>query len=98
MDSHAVVKALPVTGDERGALIEIANRAFEKVIDRIEPENEELTRKLWDPGDYIDNHFFQEGMLPMKLDYADYLIDAFLVHHVVDIAVQADKQAEQPSI
>ncbi len=97
MVSHAVIKALPLTGDERAALIEIANRVFEKVIDRIEPENENLTRKLWDPGDYIDNHFFQDGMLPMTLDYADYLIDAFLVHHVIDLAVQADKRADQSS-
>ncbi|UFX07674.1 hypothetical protein [Sinorhizobium meliloti] len=94
MDSHAVIEALPLNGDQRAALVEIANRVFEKVIDRIEPENEALTRKLWDPGDYIENHFFQDGMLPMTLDYADYLIDAFLVHHVIDLAVQADKQAE----
>ncbi|MBP2450078.1 hypothetical protein [Rhizobium leguminosarum] len=94
MDSHAVIEALPVTGDQRAALIEIANRVFEKVIDRIEPENESLTRKLWDPGHYIDN-FFQDKKLPMKLDYADYLIDALLVHHVIDLAVQADGQAEQ---
>ncbi|RVH69196.1 hypothetical protein CN198_14130 [Sinorhizobium meliloti] len=97
MDSHAVIAALPLNGDQRDALIEIANRVFEKVIDRIEPENESLTRELWDPGDYIDNHFFQDGMLPMTLDYADYLIDAFLVHHVIDLAVQADTQAEQPA-
>ncbi|MGH0214392.1 hypothetical protein NKY66_10810 [Sinorhizobium meliloti] len=94
MDSHAVIDALPVTGDQRAALIEIANRVFEKVIGRIEPENESLTRKLWNPGDYIDNHFFRDGMLPMSLDYADYLIDAFLVHHVIDLAVTADNGAE----
>ncbi len=73
--------------------MEIANRAFEKVVDRIEPENESLTRKLRDPVDYIDNHFFKEGMLPMTLDYADYRIDAFLVHYVIDLAVRADEQA-----
>ena len=76
--------------------MEIANRTFEKVVDRIEPENESLTRKLWDPVDYIDNHFFK-GMLPMTLGCADYLIDAFLVHHVIDLAVRADEQAEPPS-
>ncbi len=52
---------------------------------------------MWDPGDYIDNHFFQDGMLPMTLDYADYLIDAFLVHHVIDLAVQSDRLTEQPT-
>ncbi|MBB2685221.1 UNVERIFIED_ORG: hypothetical protein GGD47_002809 [Rhizobium etli] len=99
MGSHAAIEALPPNMEQRAALIEIANRVFEKVIDRIEPDNEGLTRKLWDPGDYIDNHFFQmlqesgpEGVLPMTLDYADYLIDAFLVHHVIDLAVDADEQ------
>jgi hypothetical protein len=77
--------------------MEIANRAFERVVDRIEPENESLTCKLWNPVDYIDNHFFKEGMLPMTLGYADYLIDAFLVHHVIDLAVRADEQAEPSS-
>ncbi|MBY3181336.1 hypothetical protein HFO24_06585 [Rhizobium laguerreae] len=95
MDSHAVIETLPVTGELRAALIEIANRVFEKVVDRIEPENESLTRKLWDPDDYIDNHFFKEGMLPMNLDYADYLIDSFLMHHIVDLAVEADRRAER---
>ncbi|TBZ05557.1 hypothetical protein [Rhizobium leguminosarum] len=94
MVSHAVIETLPVTGELRAALVEIANRVFERVVDRIEPENESLTRKLWDPDDYIDNHVFQEGMLPMNLDYADYLIDPFLVQHVVDLAVKADRRAE----
>ncbi|WP_157813755.1 hypothetical protein [Sinorhizobium meliloti] len=49
MDSHAVIDTLPVTGDERAALMEIANRAFEKVVNWIEPENESLTRKLLGP-------------------------------------------------
>lgn len=40
MDSHAVIETLPATADERAALMEIANRPFEKVVDRIEPENE----------------------------------------------------------
>ncbi|GCA49966.1 hypothetical protein KGO5_02412 [Sinorhizobium sp. KGO-5] len=93
MDSHAVIETLPVTGDERAALMEIANRAFEKVVDRVEPEIESLTRKLWDPVDYIDNHFFKEGMLPMTLGYSDYLIDAFLVHHVIALAVRAAGRA-----
>ncbi|MGO6736513.1 hypothetical protein ACCS71_14275 [Rhizobium ruizarguesonis] len=95
MDSHDVIETLPATGELRAALIEIANRVFEKVVDRIEPENESLTRKLWDPDDYIDNHFFKEGMLPMNLDYADYLIDSFLMHHIVDLAVEADRRAER---
>lgn len=93
MDTHAVIEALPLTGDQKAALIETANFVFEKVLERIEPENESLIRKLWDPGDYIDN-FFHDKELPMKLDYAGSLIDAFLVHHVIDLAEQADRQAK----
>lgn len=53
MDSHAVIEALPVTGDQRAALIETANFVFEKVLERIEYANKRLTRKLWDPDKYI---------------------------------------------
>jgi hypothetical protein len=80
---HAAIEAQPLQADERAALVEIANRVFEKVVDRIEPENKNLTRELWVP-------------VEMKLDGADYLIDAFLWDHVVDLAVEADKRAKQP--
>lgn len=93
MDSHAEIEALPVTGDQRAALIETANFVFEKVLGRIGSANKRQTRKLWDPDEYIDS-FFNDKELPMKLDYAGSLIDAFLVHHVIDLAEQADKQAE----
>lgn len=97
MDSHATITSVPVGGADRAVLIEAANTVFEKIIDRIEPENEDLTRSLWDVGHYIDNHLFREGMLPMTAaDYAIYLIDAFLVHHVIDLAIEADELVANP--
>lgn len=93
--THAVIEALPVTGDQRIAHIETANFVFERVIDRIELESESLTRKLWDPDKYIDS-FLNEKELSMKLDYAGSL-DAFLVHHVIGSIERADEQGEQPS-
>ncbi|MDW9502245.1 hypothetical protein [Sinorhizobium meliloti] len=96
MDSHATITSVPVGGADRAVLIEAANTVFEKIIDRIEPENEDLTRALWDAGHYIDNHLFRESMLPMTPDYAVYLIDAFLVHYVIDLATEADERAANP--
>lgn len=58
------------------------------------PCNPELTRKLWNAEDYVD-HFLTEDMLPINRDYAMSLIDAFMVHHVLGLATQADKMAEQ---
>lgn len=94
MDPRATITSLPVGGAERAALIAAANATFEVVIDRIEPENEELTRSLWDAGHYIDHHFFKDEMVPMTVEYATYLIEAFLVHHVIGLAVDADKLAQ----
>ncbi|GCA52816.1 hypothetical protein KGO5_05282 [Sinorhizobium sp. KGO-5] len=41
MDSHAAITSVPVGGAARAVLIEAANTVFEKIIDRIEPENEQ---------------------------------------------------------
>lgn len=96
MDSQAVILSLPISGADRAALIEVANAAFEAVMERIEPNNEKLTRSLWDAGDYIDNcvvpDFISPDKLPMARDEVAYLIDAFLVHHVIGLAVTADNR------
>lgn len=67
MDSNVIIASLPVTGADRSVLIEVADAAFEAVIERIEPNNEELTRRLWDAGDYIDNCVFPDLISPDKL-------------------------------
>ena len=92
MDTHATITSLPVSGDARATLIRVANSAFDAVLDRIEPANEALTRSLWDVDHYLD-HDFAHSELPMKVDYAAYLIEVFMVHHVIPLAVEADKLA-----
>lgn len=87
------ITSLPVSPADRAEAIEIANYTFEKVFDRIEPENPTATRALWDAEDYVDNRWLDEGMLPIDRHYALSSIEAFLVHHVVDLAVQADKKS-----
>lgn len=82
MDSDAIISALPLSGALRLEFIEAAKAAFERVMDRIEPEDPELTRALWDPAYYVDQHALEEGMLPIDRDYALSLFDAFLPHYV----------------
>ncbi|RWD32037.1 MAG: hypothetical protein EOS22_03280 [Mesorhizobium sp.] len=92
MDSHVVIASLPVVGAERTVLIDAANAAFERIIERMEPANEELTRSYWDAESYIDGEI-TATMLPISLDYAAYLVDVFLMPHVAQLAGVADIEA-----
>lgn len=96
MDSDAMIVSLPLSSDDRAEFIRAADYVFERIVERIEPSNLDLTRRLWDAGDYIDNHLLTEAMLPIGRDYALSLIDAFLVHHVIDLAAEADRLVERP--
>ncbi len=98
MESNVIILSLPVTGADRAVLIDAANAAFERVIDRIEPDNEELTRSLWDAGGYIDSWLATDlvDKLPMPRDEVAYYVDVFLMHHVVGLAVEADREAVEP--
>lgn len=88
------ITSLPLSKSDRTEFIEAANSVFETVIWRIAPQNPEATRKLWDAEDYVEN-MLTDDMLPISKNYALSLIDAFLVHHVVGLAVEADKQAKR---
>ncbi|MER9450164.1 hypothetical protein [Mesorhizobium sp. M0254] len=98
MDSNAIIASLPVAGADRAVLIDTANAAFERVIERIEPNNEELTRSLWDAGDYIDSWLATDlvDKLPMPRDEVAYYVDVFLVHHVIGLADEADRETAEP--
>lgn len=86
------ITSLPLSKADRAEFIEVANSVFESVMERIEPNNPELTRELWNAADYVDNMLAQD-MMPISKDYALSLVDAFLVHHVIGLATEADKQA-----
>lgn len=87
------ITSLPVDASYRREAISLANSTFEMVVRRIEPDNPRDTRALWDAEDYVDNHHLSPDMLPIDSEYALSLIEAFLVHHVIDLAVRADDAA-----
>jgi hypothetical protein len=91
--STAKIRSLPLTGANRKKFIETANSVFEHVIERVEPEHPQLVRELWNPEEYIDKLLLKPDMLPIDRDYALSLIDAFMVHHVIEIAVETDTSA-----
>lgn len=88
------ITSLPVDDAYRKEAIELANSSFEMVMRRIEPDNPVETRQLWDAAEYVDNHHLSPDMLPIDSEYALSLIEAFLVHYVIDLAVQADRKVE----
>lgn len=86
--------SLPVDNAYRKEAIELADSTFEMVMRRIEPDNPVETRRLWDAAEYVDSHHLRSDMLPIDSEYALSLIEAFLVHYVIDLSVQADLRAE----
>lgn len=91
--STVKISSLPLTGEDRKDFIKIANSSFERVFERIEPENPELTRSLWDAEKYINEDVLTTDRLPIDREYALSLIDAFMLGHVVQLAVEADEIA-----
>ena len=91
------ITSLPVDKSYRNEAIKLANSTFEMVMRRIEPDNPKDTRALWDAENYVDNHHLSADMLPIDSEYALSLIEAFLVHHVIDLALEADSMASQQS-
>ncbi len=89
------ITSLPVDDAYRKEAIELAESTFEMVMRRIEPDNPKRTRVLWNAENYVDNHHLSADMLPIDSEYALSLIEAFLVHHVINLAVQADGMAAE---
>lgn len=90
------IEKLPLNKRDRKKIIDTANEAFEHVFDRIEPENPELTRKLWNVDQYIDNEVLKAERLPIDWDYALSMVEAFMLGYTAALAGQADDQARQP--
>lgn len=84
------ITKLPLEKEDRAEFIETANAAFENILNRIEAENPEKTRELWDAEFYVDNDLLQDDMLPIDRDYALSLPEAFLVYPVIELAMTAD--------
>lgn len=88
------ISALPLVGADRIEFLETAELAFERIMKRVEPDHPNLVKNLWNAENYIDEIMLNQDMLPIDKDYALSLIDASLVHHVIELAVETDNQAE----
>src|SRR5690606_31420955 len=95
MKTPVQITTLPLSGADRTEFIETANVAFERVFERIEPDNPGLVRKMWDAEKYIDEELLTLDKLPIDRDYALSNVDAFMVGYVIQLAVEADNQAGQ---
>lgn len=87
------ITSLPLEKQDRDEFIETAKRVFETVMLRMEPRHPEIIRKLWNPEFYVDRVLLSNEMLPIDREYALSMIDTFLVHDVLELAIQADKIA-----
>lgn len=89
------ITSLPLNPVERREFVELAAVTFETVMERMEPENPEGTRARWNADSYVDGELSNilSRDLPVKREYALSLIEAFLVHHVLDLVVAADADA-----
>lgn len=96
INSGPKISSLPLGKEDRKEFIEAANWSFERIFNRIEPNNPELTHSLWDVERYIDEELLKPEMLPIDRDYALSLVDAFLVGYVIQLAAKADGIAENP--
>lgn len=83
---------LPLSESDRIEFIDVANKKFENILERIEHTHPKLVRKLWSPKEYIDE-VLKPDMLPIDRDYALSLVESFLIHHVIGLATEADEQA-----
>ena len=88
----AKISSLPLANDDREEFITAANQSFDRVFSRIEPDNPELTRSLWDAEKYIDDDILTPDRLPIDREYALSMIDAFMIGYVIQLAAEADNQ------
>lgn len=93
MENKSIVQisSLPLSGKDQAEFIEVANKVFENALNRIEHDHPESVRKLWNPNQYIED-VLKPDMLPIDRDYALSLIEAFVVHRVINLATEADDE------
>lgn len=92
MEKKTAVKitTLPLAGKDYKKFIDAANWKFEDTLQNIEHEHPELVRKLWNPEHYIEE-VIKPDMLPIDRDYALSLVEAFLIHKVLELATTVDE-------
>ena len=86
------VKEPPISKAERDEYVAAADRAFERILVRIEARHPQATRALWDAESYVDEMIGRDP--PMRRYDIETAIDAFLVHEVIGLATAADQRAK----
>ncbi len=86
------ITTLPLGEKDHKEFIEVADRKFEDTLQSIEHAHPELVRKLWNPEQYIEE-VIKADMLPIDRDYALSLVEAFIIHNVIDLATEADRES-----
>lgn len=76
------IETLPIQGEQRERLLNAATEAFMTAARRAGCVRK--VKSKWDPDAYLDE-FADEHQFPMDEEYLIYLIDAFMIHHVLDL-------------
>lgn len=88
------ITTLPMKGIRLKKFIEAANWKFEDLMETMEPEHPETIRKLWNPEVYI-NQVITPDKLPIDRNYALSLVEAFLIHHFIDLDSMGNNPKEK---
>jgi len=85
------ITTLPLTEDDRKEFIEVANKKFQNILlTIIEPTDPKIITDLWNPEKYLDE-VLKPDMLPIDRGYALSLVEAFLIHHVIELETETEK-------
>lgn len=90
--TNSLITSLPLAEADLAACVQCAEGCFEAVLARVEPDNPGTIRQLWNAEGYVAS-VLQHGTLPIERGEVLGLVEAFLVHHVLDLAVLADAHA-----
>ncbi len=88
------ITSLPLTGALRQEAIRIANFAFEDAMYRMEVKNLTRARERWDVEAYVDKTISGD-MIPIGTSYGLSLLEAFMIHDALYIAMGADEEESQ---
>ncbi len=83
-----------LTGALRQKAIRIANYAFEDAMYRMEVQNLTRARERWDVEAYV-NKTISGDMIPIGTGYGLSLLEAFMIHEALHIAMGADEEENQ---
>ncbi len=88
----ADITTLPLSEVDSCTFAQCADASFRRVLEEIEAQNPETTRELWNAEAYVGS-VLTEHKLPISRGYALHLVEAFMLQHVVELAIEADRRA-----